>query len=113
MQATLTSSDSPCSNISYFDVSIIANKIVMYIPCRERKRGIVKTEDDSIPLLDPFPLPKYFPSDVKVALQNGQLPTKERRRVTIASSMLRFKRYPTRDEHNCLLWHMPNIYIHF
>ena len=34
------------------------------------EREIVKIEDDSIPLPDPFPLPKYFSRDVEKALEN-------------------------------------------
>lgn len=68
---------------------------------KAKKRDIMKTEDDSIPLPDPFPLPKYFSRDVEIALENKKLPTRERRAFLsdVASSMLRFKRYPTRDDY--------------
>lgn len=44
---------------------------------KAKKRDIMKTEDDSIPLPDPFPLPKYFSRDVEIALENKKLPTRE------------------------------------
>lgn len=44
-----------------------------------KKRGIVKMEDDLIPLPDPFPLPKHYQRNVEDALRSGNMPTKERR----------------------------------
>ena len=38
-----------------------------------KARKIEKTEDDAVPLPDPFPLPKHFRSDVKVGLKNGKM----------------------------------------
>ena len=66
-----------------------------------KSRNIVKTADDSIPLPDPFPLPKYYSRGVEMALENKTLPTKERRVFLsdVASSMLRFKHYPSRDDY--------------
>ena len=63
-----------------------------------KSRNIVKTADDSIPLPDPFPLPKYYSRGVEMALENKTL----EHRVflsDVASSMLRFKRYPSRDDY--------------
>ena len=69
-----------------------------------KKRSIVKTEDDSIPLPDPFPLPKHYQRNVEDALKSGNMPTKERRMFLsdVASSMLRYKRYPSRDDYICV-----------
>ena len=78
------------------------NACMIYIySIKRKKREIVKTEDDAIPLPDPFPLPKYFSRDVEKALENNILPTRERRAFLsdIASSVLQFKRYPTRDDY--------------
>lgn len=73
---------------------------VLYILRQESKR-FLKTEDDSIPLPDPFPLPKHYQRNVEEALKSGKLTTKERRMFlsNIASSILRFKRYPSRDDY--------------
>ena len=107
IQTTPTSSVSsllPCKvtysgvNISWDICFIITHKCTHYVG---KKREVVKTEDDSVPLPDPFPLPKYYSREVETALERGQLPRKERRIFLsgIASSMLRFKRYPTRDDY--------------
>ena len=69
-----------------------------------KKRKIVKTEDDCTPLPDPFPLPKHFPQDVEVALKRKKLSSSEKRRFIseVASAMLRFKRYPSREDYLCV-----------
>ena len=69
-----------------------------------KKRKIVKTEDDCTPLPDPFPLPKHFPHDVEVALKRRKLSSSEKRRFIseVASAMLRFKRYPSREDYLCV-----------
>ena len=61
----------------------------------------MKTEDDAVPLPDPFPLPKHYRADVEVALANGKM-TKETTSSflsSIASAMLVYKRYPTHDDY--------------
>lgn len=66
-----------------------------------KKRKVVKAPDDSVPLPNPFPLPKHYRHDVEVALSSKKL-TKETRSQflsAVASSMLTFKRYPTPDEY--------------
>lgn len=35
-----------------------------------KRPKIVKNEDDSIPLPNPFPLPKHYPHDIQCALNN-------------------------------------------
>ena len=69
-----------------------------------KMRKIVKTEDDCTPLPDPFPLPKHFPQDVEVALKRRKLSSSEKRRFIseVASAMLRFKRYPSREDYLCV-----------
>ena len=69
-----------------------------------KKRGIVNTEDDSTPLPDPFPLPKHYQRNVEEALKSSKMPTKERRMFLsdIASTMLRYKCYPSRDDYICV-----------
>jgi len=66
-----------------------------------KARKIEKTEDDAVPLPDPFPLPKHFRSDVEVALKNGKMTSETRSCFisAVASAMLRFKRYPTREDY--------------
>lgn len=69
-----------------------------------KKCKAIKTEDDSVPLPDPFPLPKYYPQDIEVALRRKIMSTKEKSRVIseVASAMLRFKRYPVHDDYLCV-----------
>ena len=57
-----------------------------------------------IPLPDPFILPKHFPHDIEVALRRKALSTKEKQRFIseIASAILRFKRYPSREDYLCV-----------
>ena len=72
-------------------------------PCR-KKRRIEKVQDDSVPLPDPFPLPKHYRSDVESALKSKKM-TKETRSSflsSVASAMLTYKRYPTRDDYTCV-----------
>ena len=60
-----------------------------------------KTDDDAIPLPNPFLLPKHFRADVEVALKSGKM-TKETESAflsAVASSMLIYKRYPTKDDY--------------
>lgn len=65
-----------------------------------KKRKIIKTEDDSTPL----PLPKYYPQDVEVALKRKKLSSREKQRFIseVASAMLRYKRYPSREDYICV-----------
>jgi len=65
---------------------------------------VAKTEDDSVPLPDPFPLPKYYPNHLEEALSKGKMSHKQKQAfiTEVASSMLRFKRYPTRDDYICV-----------
>ena len=69
-----------------------------------KKRKILKTEDDSTPLPDPFPLPKYYPQDVEVALKRKKLSSREKQRFIseVASAMLRYKRYPSCEDYICV-----------
>ena len=62
---------------------------------------VQKTEDDAVPLPDPFPLPKHYQRNVEEALKSGKMLMKEGRMFLsdIASAMLRYKRYPSRDEY--------------
>ena len=43
---------------------------------KPKRPKVIKTEDDATPLPYPFPLPKYYRSDVEIALKNGKI-TKE------------------------------------
>lgn len=69
-----------------------------------KRLKIVKDEDDSVPLPDPFPLPKHYPHDIQCALNVKKMSIKDKQRFVseIASAMLRFKRYPTRDDYLCV-----------
>ena len=81
------------------------------VPHSRRKRALSddsneeeKTEDDAIPLPDPFPLPKHYRSDVEVALKSKKMTTETRSCfiLAVASAMLRYKRYPSRDDYVCI-----------
>ena len=48
----------------------------------------MKTEDDAVPLPDPFPLPKHYRADVKVALANGKMKSTTSFISSVASAML-------------------------
>lgn len=60
-----------------------------------------KSKQDSIPLPDPFELPKNFRPDVAAALASGKmtLETKTFFLSTIAGAMFTYKRYPTSDDY--------------
>ena len=81
--------------------------IIIYVTClnnflpKGKKRAVKKTNDDSVPLPNPFTLPKHYQRSVEEALESGKMPIKQRRLFLsdIASSMLRYKRYPTRDDY--------------
>lgn len=66
-----------------------------------RKRKISKTADDSVPLPEPFPLLKHYRKDVEEALKNGKMNKETRSSFlhAVASAMLMYKKYPTRDDY--------------
>ena len=67
---------------------------------RSKKRKVVKTPDDKIPLPDPYPLPKHFKSDVEADLKSCNMSTTTYRLFIsdVASSMLAYKQYPTEED---------------
>ena len=68
---------------------------------QKKRKMVIKSPDDSTPLLKPFPLPKYYRPDVETALETQKM-TKETTSAfysAIASAMLVYKRYPTRDDY--------------
>jgi len=67
-------------------------------------KKIEKTEDDAVPLPDPFPLPRHYRADVEVALKTGKMTSETRSAFisAVASAMLRYKLYPTRDDYICV-----------
>ena len=67
-----------------------------------RKRFVpVKSEDDNTPLPSPFPLPKHYRSDVELALHTGKMIKDSMSAFlsSVASAMLVFKRYPTKEDY--------------
>ena len=69
-----------------------------------KKKKFIKTEDDCIPLPDPFPLPKNFRSDVEISLKSGNM-TRESKSAflsAVASAMLQYKKYPTKEDYICV-----------
>ena len=71
---------------------------------KHKRQKVTKTEDDTTPLADPYPLPKYYRADVESALATGKMTKEERSSFlsTVASSMLVFKLYPSRDDYICV-----------
>ena len=68
-----------------------------------KKRNIAKTEDDSVSLPDPFPLPKHYPQNVEVGLKRKKMSSKEKRFISdVASAMLWYKRYPSQADYHCV-----------
>ena len=61
----------------------------------------VKLESDNVPFPDPFPLPEHYRSDVEAALKTGKMTSETRScfMSSIASAMLRYKLYPSRDDY--------------
>ena len=100
----IVSSESDGDTISVSDHTDTSSKSNRIADNPAKKRKIMKTEDDSTPLPDPFPLPKHFPQDVEVALKRKKLSSKEKQRFIseVASAMLRYKRYPSREDYLCV-----------
>lgn len=72
-----------CSWVSHHLLNTICDCVyynsVKSLTLKEMRRSITKTEDDSVPLPDPFPLPKYYERSVEEALKSGKMPLKQRR----------------------------------
>ena len=68
---------------------------------KERKKRFQKTDDDAVPLPDPFPLPKNYKADVEVALKNGKMTieTKKRFFSAVAAAMFTYKKYPKPEDY--------------
>lgn len=69
-----------------------------------KKRKFIKTEEDFIPLPDPYPLPKHYTYGTEVALRRGKMSAKEKSNFfdDVASSMLRYKKYPSNEDYLCV-----------
>ena len=65
-------------------------------------KAICKTEQDSVPLPDPFELPKHYRPDVEVALKSGKMTIDATKALlsTVAAAMFAYKRYPTADDYS-------------
>lgn len=72
------------------------------VPAAPKKRGIVKSEEDSVPLPYPFPLPKFYGADVDAALKAKKMTSVTRQGFIskLASAMLCYKRYPSTEDYN-------------
>lgn len=66
-----------------------------------KKRKVVKTKDDEIPLPDPFELPKNYRPDVEDALKNRQMTMTSTREFLsrVAAAMFVIKKYPSQDDY--------------
>ena len=65
-------------------------------------KAICKTEQDSVPLPDPFELPKNYKPNVELALKSGKITTDTNKAFlsTVAAAMFAYKRYPTADDYS-------------
>ena len=79
-------------------------KVKIKSPVKIKKQKFIKSDDDAIPLPDPFPLPKHYPATIETALKRGNMAYNEKRGFysEVASAMLRFKRYPNHDDYMCV-----------
>jgi len=64
---------------------------------KEIPKAICKTEQDSVPLPDPFELPKNYRPDIELVLKSGKMTTDTNKAFlsTVAAAMFAYKRYPT------------------
>ena len=68
------------------------------------KKKVIKTDDDKVPLPDPFPLPKRYRPEVERALKEGVMSNNTRSHFlsAVASAMLTYKMYPTKHDYTCV-----------
>jgi len=62
--------------VCLLQVSPLTINVTPSCELKPKRPKVIKTEDDATPLPYPFPLPKYYRSDVEIALKNGKI-TKE------------------------------------
>lgn len=69
-----------------------------------KKQKLVKSDEDFVPLPDPFPLPKHYACDIEIALKEGKMSSRTRQRFIseVASAVLCYKKYPTNSDYNCV-----------
>ena len=87
------------------------SSVALEVPESKRLK-VVKTEDDSVPPPDSFPLPKHYPHDIQSALQTKKMSVTDKQRFIskITSAMLRYKKYPTHDNYFCVAKTVLNKY---
>ena len=95
--------DSVADTIDAISTTAAVNK-----PCKKvvelkyviKKRQVVKTKDDEVPLPDPFELPKNYRPDVELALKSQKMTMTCTREFlsTVAGAMYERKKYPTKDD---------------
>lgn len=71
------------------------------IPIKRFRQTVIKTDDDSVPLPDPFPLPRHYRSDVEEAIVNRKMDreTTSALCTSVAAAMLVYKKYPATKEY--------------
>ncbi len=79
---------------------------------QELLKRFTKTEDDCVPLPDPFPLPKNYRSDVASGLESRALNMEGKKNFfsAIAASMFTYKNYPTRYDYQNVATAIVNKY---
>ena len=89
-------------NIESFDADSLANNAsesssLNSVNVNRKRKRTVKSEEDAVPLTDPFPLPKHYSTEVEVALKAKRMSMVTRQDFLgkVASSMLYYKRYPS------------------
>ena len=65
------------------------------------RAAVKKSEEDRIPLPDPFPLPKNYKADVEIALKTTRMTAETRSSFlsAVASSMYSIKKHPTKTDY--------------
>ena len=78
----------------------------------KKKRVARKSEEDVVPLPDPFPLPKHYGTEVEAALKAKKFTDVSRQAFIgkVASAMLCFKCYPTREDYSNVGWTVIQTY---
>ena len=96
-EGELNSGDGKSSAEGSLGISSVGNH--SDVPKKKRK-ATVKSKEDSIPLPDPFPLPQHYSAEVEAGLKAKKISNTARIAFTnkVASAMLCYKRYPTKDD---------------
>ena len=99
-RATVYSSDSDDGDTTGTGESGSIASTSSGVPIKKR-RTIEKSKEDSVPLPDPFPLPKHYSVEVEMAIKEQKFSNVARQVFIgkVAAAMLFYKRYPTSEDY--------------